>query len=249
MSPDVGFADHVRTILADLRVSLGARRASVVPRGAPDPGVSGAGGLRALPLGGGARLELEMGHMVRPDDEVDLALEQAVRALRSAAREVRGNHATTDEVPAAPLEFPAVTVVAGGAARPTRVADRIHQFLEALTAIQHAENVLCIVRGDIVAAARAPSELQRSRVELLVRRTQAGAKAAGHTHGDLADPDAYVLTFWLSAALVVYFSGPYSTDFIRHRARAVARELAELLPELEPDPAAPAAALRPPPGA
>jgi anti-sigma factor RsiW len=32
-------------------------------------------------------------------------------------------------------------------------------------------------------------------------------------------------------------------------ARAVARELAELLPELEPDPASPAAVLRPPPGA
>ncbi len=65
--------------------------------------------------------------------------------------------------------------------------------------------------------------------------------------GELADPDAYVLTFWLEAALVVYFAGPYATDFVRHRARAVARELAVLLPDLEPDPAAPAAALRPPP--
>jgi hypothetical protein len=246
MSIDV--AEHVRMILADLRAALGARRASVVPRGAPDPGVSGAGGLRALPLGGGARLELELGTMVRPDDEVDLALEEAVRALRAAAREVLGSHAATDELPTTPLVFPAVTVVAGGSARPTRVADRIHQFLEALSAIQHAENVLCILHGDVVSAAHAPSELQHSRAELLVRRAQAGARAAGHTHGDLADPDAYVLTFWLSAALVVYFSGPYSIDFIRHRARAVARELAELLPELETDPAAPAAALRPPPG-
>lgn len=246
----IDLAEHVRVILADLRGSLGARRASVVPRGAPDPSINGAGGLRALPLGGGARLELEMGTMVRPDDEVDLALEQAVRALRAAAREALGSHAATDEMPTAPLEFPAVTVVAaGGSGRPARVADRIHQFLEALAAIQHAENVLCIVRGDIVGAAHAPSELEHSRAELLVRRAQAGARAAGHTHGDLTDPDAYVLTFWLSAALVVYFSGPYSIDFIRHRARAVARELAELLPELEPDPAAPAAVLRPPPGA
>lgn len=260
----IDLAEHVRAILADLRASLGARRASVVPRGAPDPGVSGAsaptrlgptsldggpGGLRALPLGSGARLELELGTMVHPDDEVDVALEQAVRALRAAAREVLGGHATTDEMPTAPLEFPAVTVVAGGSARPARVADRVRQFLEALSAIQHAENVLCVVRGDIVSAAHAPSELHRSRAELLIRRAQAAARAAGHTHGDLADPDAYVLTFWLSAALVVYFSGPYSIDFIRHRARAVSRELAELLPELEPDPAAPAAALRPPPGA
>jgi hypothetical protein len=243
-------AEHVRMILADLRGSLGARRASVVPRGAPDPGISGAGGLRALPLGGGARLELEMGNMVRPDDEVDTALEEAVRALRAAAREALGSHAATDELPATtPFDFPAVTVVGGGSARPARVADRIHQFIEALGAIQHADNVLCIVRGEIVSSAHAPSEIESSRVELLVRRTQAAARANGHTHADLADPDAYVLTFWLSAALVVYFSGPYSIDFIRHRARAVARELSELLPELEPDPAAPAAALRPPPGA
>jgi len=244
----IDLAEHVRTILGDLRASLGAHRASVVPRGAPDPDVSSPGGLRALPLGGGARLELELGHMVRPDDEVDLALEQAVRALRAAAREARGGHATTDGAPLEPFELPAVTVVGGGVSRPTRVADRIHQFLEALAAIQHAENVLCVVRGELVASAHPPSELHGSRAELLVRRAQAAARTAGHTHGDLADPDAYVVTFWLSAALVVYFSGPYSIDFIRHRARAVARELAELLPELDPDPAAPAAALRPPPG-
>jgi len=240
-------AEHVRIILADLRASLGARRVSVVPRGSPDPGVSGAGGLRALPLGGGARLELEMGPMVRPDDEVDVALEEAVRALRAAVRQPLGSHAATEEMAATPLEFPAVTVVSGGSTRPTRVADRIHQFLEALSAIQHAQNVLCVLRGEVVASAHAPSDLERSRAELLIRRTQAASRTAGHTHGDLADPDAYVLTFWQSAALVVYFSGPYSSDFIRHRARAVARELSELLPELEPDPAAPAAALRPPP--
>jgi hypothetical protein len=227
-------AEHVRLILSDLRASLGARRASVLPRGTPDPEVTGAGGLRALPLGGGARLELELGAMVRPDDEVDLALEQAVRELRSAARDGGG-------------ELPAVTVVAGTSGRTARVADRVHQYLEALTALHGGQNALCIVRGDIVSAAIEPSDLERSRAELLIRRAQAAAKAAGHTHGDLADPDAYVLTFWLSAALVVYFAGPYSTDFVRHRARGVARELAELLPELDPDPAAPAAALRPPP--
>jgi hypothetical protein len=226
-------AEQVRLILSDLRASLGARRASVLPRGTPDPELSGAGGLRALPLGGGARLELELGAMVRPDDEVDLALEHAVRELRSAVRD--GG------------ELPAVTVVAGGSGRPARVADRVHQFLEALASLHGGQNALCIVRGDIVAAANEPSDLERSRAELLIRRAQAAAKAAGHTHGDLADPDAYVLTFWLSAALVVYFAGPYAADFVRHRARAVARELSELLPELDPDPAAPAAALRPPP--
>jgi hypothetical protein len=36
-------------------------------------------------------------------------------------------------------------------------------------------------------------------------------------------------------------------DFVRHRARQVARELSNLLPLLEPDPEAPAAIRRRPP--
>ncbi len=227
-------AARVQAVLGDLRAALGARRASVVPRGAPDPGVAAAGGLRTLPLGNGARLELELGSMVRPDDEVDRALETAVRALRAVARD-------------AGAELPAVTVVAGGTTRPARVADRVQAYLAALTTVHGGQNALCVLRGEVVAAAQPPSPLEVSRAELLVRRAQAAARVNGHTHGDLADPDAYVLTFWLSAALVVYFAGPYSADFVRHRARAVARELAELLPELDPDPAAPAAAIRPPP--
>ena len=237
-------AEQVRLILGELRATLGARRASVVPRGAPDPGIVGAGGLRTLPLGHGARLELELGALVRPGDEVDVALEQAVRALRAVARDAALAEAVA---PDAAGELPAVTVVIGGVSHSERVAERVHTYLRALSTLHGGQNALCVVRGEVVAASQAPTELERSRAELLVRRTQAAARATGHTHGDLVDPDAYVLTFWLSAALVVYFAGPYSADFVRHRARAVARELTDLLPELEPDPAAPAAVLRPPP--
>jgi hypothetical protein len=224
--------ERVRVVLGELRASLGARRASVVPRGGPDPDLHGAGGLRTLPLGGGARLELEMGPMVRPDDEVDLALEHAVRALRAAARDTAA-------------ELPAVSVFAGPPPRPTRVADRVHAYLHALAALHHGQNALCVVHGEVVASASDPTPLELSRAELLVKRCQAAARAAGHGHGDLADDDAFVLTFWIGAALVLYFAEPYPLDFVRHRARAVARELSELLPELEPDPAAPAAALQP----
>lgn len=226
--------EQVRVVLGELRTTLGARRASVVPRGAPDPEVHGTGGLRTMPLGGGARLELELGPMVRPDDEVDAALENAVRALRAAAREAQA-------------DLPAVTVLSGAAPRPARVVDRIQAYLHALAALHGGQNALCTVSGDVVASARPPDALEVARAELLVRRCQAAARASGHSHGDLADPDAYVLTFWIGAALVVYFAGPYPTDFVRHRARGVARELAYLLPDLEPDPAAPAAVLRPPP--
>lgn len=226
--------EQVRAVLADLRTSLGARRASVVPRGAPDPDVNGTGGLRTMPLGGGARLELELGPMIRPDDEVDAAIELAVRDLRAAARDAQTG-------------LPAVTVASGAPPRPARVIDRIQAYLQALAALHGGQNAICTVNGDVVASAHAPDALEVARAELLERRCQAAARAGGHSHGDLADPDAYVLTFWIGAALVVYFAGPYPTDFVRHRARGVARELAYLLPDLEPDPAAPAAALRPPP--
>lgn len=225
--------ERVRVVLAELRTSLGARRASVVPRGGPDPELGGAGGLRTMPLGGGARLELELGPMVRSDEEVDLALEHAVRALRAAAR-------------AAETALPEVSVLAGPPPRPTRVADRIHAYLLALLGLHGGQNVLCLVRGDLVASAEPPTDLERSRADLLVRRALAAARSRGLGHGDLADPDAYVLTFWIGAALVLYFDRPYAIDFVRHRTRAVARELSDLLPELEPDPAAPAAAIRPP---
>ncbi|HVV87655.1 MAG TPA: hypothetical protein VHE35_31655, partial [Kofleriaceae bacterium] len=76
----------VTAVLAELRVETSARRASVVPRDGADPVVTGVGGLRTLPLGGGARLELELGPMGRSDEEVDLALERAARALRELAR-------------------------------------------------------------------------------------------------------------------------------------------------------------------
>lgn len=224
--------ERVRVILGELRATLSARRASVVPRDGVDPDVHGAGGLRTLPLGHGARLELELGPMIRPDEEVDLALEQAVRALRATARD-------------AATELPAVSVMVGAPPRPTRVADRVHAYLHALAALHGGQNALCTLYGDVVASAHPPTPLEIARAELLVRRTQASAKTRGMGHGDLADPDAYVLTFWINAALVLYFAGPYPIDFVRHRARAVARELSELLPELDPDPAAPAAAIRP----
>lgn len=226
--------DQVVAILGDLRRETAARRASVVPRDGDDPPVFGVGGLRTLPLGGGARLELELGPMGRSDEDVDLALERAARALRELAR-------------AAATSLPAAEVVLGASDRPSRIVDRIHAFLDALAAIHGADNVLCVVAGEVVVAARPPTELQASRAELLIRRAEAAARSQRVGHTDLADADAFVLTFWHRAALIVYFADAYAVDFVRHRARQVARELARLLPELEPDPAAPAALLPVPP--
>jgi hypothetical protein len=55
------------------------------------------------------------------------------------------------------------------------------------------------------------------------------------------------MSFWYDAVLVVLLVEPYAVDFVRHRARQVARELTNLLPLLEPDPEAPAVIRRPPP--
>jgi len=225
--------DAAAAVLAELRIETGARRASVVPRGAADPPVTGTGGLRTLPLGGGARLELELGPLGRTDEDLDVALERAARALREIARSAGG-----------PL--PAVEVALGAGHRPARIADRIHAFLDALAAIHGADNALCLVQGEVVGAARPPTELEVSRAELLIRRTEAAARAQRLGHTDLADPDAFVLTFWHRAALIVYFADAYAIDFVRHRARQVARELSRLLPDLEPDPASPAVLLPPP---
>lgn len=221
--------EEVRAILAGLLEDVGARRISVVPAGATSPPL-GPGGLRTLPLGAGARLELELGAIGRADDHVDRALEEAVRALRQLAR---ANHGA----------LPAVTVSGAG---PVRVLDRIRAYVLALGELHGAQNAILIVRDDVVVASRDPDPLERGRLELIVRRLDATARQRRTSHADLADADAFSLSFWHRAALVLYFAGPYPTDFVRHRTRAVARELSELLPELDPEPSSPAVVLRPP---
>jgi len=67
------------------------------------------------------------------------------------------------------------------------------------------------------------------------------------SYGEIVDPDAYAMSFWYDCALIVFLAEPYGIDFVRHRCRQVARELANLLPMLEPDPDAPAAIRRRPP--
>lgn len=224
---------EVEQVLIELRTQVGAHRASVVPAVGHDPPVGPHGGIRALPLGGRARLELEFGAMVHTDADVDLALENAVRTLRALAR-------------AAGTALPAVSVVADAANRPMRVRERIHAYLEALANLHGAENALVVVHGEAIAAARPLQPLEESRIELIIRRAHAAARAAGTTHAELADGDAFVISFWVQSVLIIYFAGPYATDFVRHRARMVARELAVILPELDPDPIAPAAVLIPP---
>lgn len=215
--------------LRELLDALGARRVSIVPVGAGDPPL-GAGGVRTLPLGGGARLELELGAIGRASDDVDRAAEETVRELRQLVRD----HQTT---------WPAVTVTA---AAPMRVRDRIRTYLAALADLHGARAAVVCLRDRPLVGNRELDDRDAARLPLLIRRLPAAAARRGSSHGELADDDVYVLGFWHHAAIVVFFGGPYSIDFVRHRTRLVARELAELLPDLDPRPGAPAMAQRRP---
>ena len=99
--------EPIQALLTELLEHLGARRISVVPTGAPPPSL-GVGGVRTLPLGGGARLEIELGAIGRADDEVDRALEEAVRALRQLTREHRAPLPAVYALPVPAIQYRAI---------------------------------------------------------------------------------------------------------------------------------------------
>jgi hypothetical protein len=233
----LGLADDTRAILRELLTDTGAVAAEITEDADP-PAEDAGDAARAVPLGGGAFLRIELpAETPRRREDLEACLERAARALRAAARR-------WDEA------LPQIAVGAGHGTRHERVVERITSFLQALAAMQHADNALVVHRGRVVASSRPLGELEEARWPFIARRAAATAdKASGSSHAELADPDFFALTFWYGAALIIYFTGPYAVDFVRHRARRVARELADLLPDLDPDPASPATALRPPPKA
>jgi hypothetical protein len=221
--------DEIRHILKDLCADTGAVTAEVTTATDARTGVPA----RTLPLGGGSFLRVELGTRSKRGEEVEAALERAARAIRAAGRRWEVD------------ELPAVLVGAGRGTPSERIRERITAYLAALAAIQSGRNALVVHRGHLVASASPLDELEAARWPFITRRAGAAAeRARGSSHADLADPDFYATTFWYGAVLIVYFTGPYATDFVRHRARLVTRELAKLLPSLEPDPAE-GAAIRP----
>ena len=218
--------DEVKSILRELLTATGAASATIGPANGEAPAEDAP--TRVAPLGGGAELRLELGER---DSDTPVALaaavEHAVRALRAAARRW--------ESPLPPLSI-GITPATGH----DRALARITAYLEALASVQHARNACVVVDHRMVAWARTPEALDEARWPLLERRAHAAAPAGESSHGEIADRDAYAVTFWYGAALIVYFAGPYGLDFIRHRARLVTRELSLLLPLLDPGPPAPA---------
>jgi hypothetical protein len=217
--------DEVREILRELIVEIGATSARILGEDAqPRTGVPA----RTLALGGGEFLSVELPTRTANTD-VEAAFERATRQLRAVRRRYEVSR------------LPEVTLTPGSVEPDHgRVIVTIEKYLQALGGIDRATNAFVTRGTTLVAAARAPDEQESSRWQFLARRALA-TKEPGSSHGEVVDPDAYAMSFWYDASLVVLLTEPYAIDFVRHRCRQVARELCNLLPMLEPDPDAPAA--------
>jgi hypothetical protein len=227
---DVELADEVRAALRELVDEVGAVSARIVEHDDLRTGVPA----RTLALGGGEYLRVELPTRRSREADVEAAFDRATRQLRAIRRRW--------EV----ARLPEVSVSPGVQPTNDRIAERIEGYLRALASVDRASNAFVTRGTQLIAAAREPDELEASRWPFLARRALA-THAPHSSHGEVVDPDAYAMSFWYDAALVVLLAEPYALDFIRHRARHVARELANLLPLLEPDPEVPAAMRRRPP--
>lgn len=226
MTDERAIVDEIRDILRDLVQEIGAVSARVIGEDASQrTGVPA----RTLALGGGEFLAVELPtHSTNTD--VEAAFERATRALRAVRRRW--------EV----ARLPEVAVTKGSSAEPEqgRVLATITKYMQALATIDRASNAFVTRGTQLIASAKVPDEQESSRWQFLARRALA-TKEPGSSHGEIVDIDAYAMSFWYDAALVVLLAEPYATDFVRHRCKQVARELCNLLPMLEPDPEAPAA--------
>jgi hypothetical protein len=217
------FEEELREVLRDVRSQLGAERVAIV-RTAP---ASDETGVHSAPLGGGAFLWAEFaGASDHSGEGRRAAMERAARLLRTCAR--RWDVA----------QIPALDLPNGGPPTVDRARDRIRRFLQALCNTEHATNALVHYRGEVIASAHDLEELQHARVPFTVKRVGAEAsRLRGQTsHAEISGDDFYAVGFWFDACLIVFFSGTYSLDFIRHRARLVTRELTALMPLLDDDP-------------
>lgn len=230
MSDGTALEDEVREALRELVAEVGAVSARITQDEAAGADVPA----RVLALGGGEYLRVELGATSSGEVSIEAAFERATRQLRAIRRRWEA------------ARLPEVVVGRHAAPQADKVSERIAGYLKALAAIDRASNAFVVRAGKLVASATAPDEAETSRWQFLARRA-ANTKDPGSSYGEIIDPDAYAMTFWYDCTLIVFLAEPYGTDFVRHRCRQVARELANLLPLLEPDPDAPAAIRRRPP--
>ena len=225
--------EEIRDCLRELVAETGAVSAKIVTDENAQSGVPA----RTLALGGGEYLRVELPTRTEREGlehDIEAAFDRATRQLRGIRR--RWEVSNLPEISVSPNLPPAGDLV----------KRRIHSYLVALAGIDRGTNAFCMRGPTLVAAATPPGELEATRWPFLARRVMQ-THAPGSSHGEIVDPDAYAMSFWYDAALVVLLDEPYAVDFVRHRCRQVARELSNLLPMLDPDPGGSAAVRRRPP--
>ncbi len=242
------FEDEIQQLLAELVGGTGAIAAAIALAADPplpvhpgdDPTSADAepAELREVDLGSGTTLRLwfRTAAVGGQGDERGAAAERAARALRACARRWQRDRLPTVRYPTEPITPRA------------RVRARIERYLEALAAAQNTANALVTLHGDIIGSARPCQELHRERVPFIVKRVaaEAGRKKGESSHATIEADDFFASSFWFDACLIIFFTGPYALDFVRHRARLVVREISGLMAELDPPPGDPAhAAPRP----
>lgn len=228
----MGLESEVDDILRELLREPGAL-AAALRKGAEDAPFADsveAERLQRAPLGQGAELVVAVGKGAPAD--LAAAIERAARDLRAC---LRRHQAGDDEVPRVELT---------GRAPRTRAAliRKVERLLSAFAAAHAAVSVAVLRGAQVIAVGGTLDEARRDRVAFLRKRVDAeAARQKGRSsHADVVGDDVFACSFWFDAYLVVFFDRPWSVDFVRYRARVVARELSAVLPHLDDDPDSPA---------
>ncbi len=218
--------DELRELLRELVDGTGAESACVVrePSASDDDAE-----VKAVPLGMGGLLEVSYAGRANADGR-PAAIERSARALRACARRWDIE------------EFPEIVVKRRHALDHNRVRDRIRSYLAAFANAQGVVNAVVTVRDEIVVAAEDLDELQRERIPFLLKQVDAEVRShRGETsHIEIVRHDLCAFAFWVDACLIAFCDGDFSSDFLRHRAKMVTREISQLLPHLDDPPSAPA---------
>ena len=165
-------------------------------------------------------------------------LERAAQALRQCRRDHHG-----DVWPE--LQVPNANNLEKNSRR--LVLARIQQFLTSLVESGPMHQYVLLLRGRLIASAKALEEFEEAQLDLLNRQLdRVSQSAVGTAHGELVRPGLYARSFWYGAALIGFTRDEYSEDFVRHRSKMVAKELGHLLAMLDDGPDKPAKEAPPP---
>ncbi|MFH0902067.1 MAG: hypothetical protein V2A73_15665 [Pseudomonadota bacterium] len=224
------FEDEIDDILRQLLRSEGVMAAAVLPQGVDSISalVEEGGTMRRIPLAGNAELAVLVANEAK--GSIDRRIDQTAGKLASCIRRWQEEH------------FPEMRLI--GRARRSRamLVCRIGRLLEEFVNLFQA-NAAIVVRQDVLAMGGRLSEEQRQLIPALSARVDAAAAQARSSHGEISDGDLYGRSFWFGAYFFCFFERPYSVDFVRHRSRAIAREISSILPFLNEEPPCPALAL------